>query len=399
MKKILILGNYPPPYGGVPNHIRNLANYLAESNFEISVISGGIGGEIKIKDNLKIYKLSRIEKIINCFKSLRRLGGLPINLSLLLKAPQHCFRYMYLSEYIEKKISMDGKFDIVLCYNIVLFGPVAQELNKKYGTKYIISIFGELYNPNNKGFIHNSLFIESAKKASCFISCSKHCGDSLRFLGAYKANIIQYGIDVNSFRLYSQEDILIAKKNYNIPDDKIIIGFIGRFSEELGFDDIQIFANQLLSERSDVELLLAGNPEKNIKKAENLKRKFGNRVHVFANPNFNMLSDLINVLDISLVPSKGERTCSSLAAMESLLCGVETIAYDTGGIYEILSSTFGATLISEGSKEEFMELMNKKINENTHKDYYKKIKISKAALKFDQINTNKKYRDIVESNL
>ena len=130
MKNILILGNYPPPYGGVPNHIRNLANYLSEFDYDIKIVSGGLGSVTKLKDNLIIYKLSRIEKITNFFKSMRRMREIPINLGLLLKAPHHCFRYMYLTEYIEKKILENNKFDIILCYNIVLFGPVAQELKK-----------------------------------------------------------------------------------------------------------------------------------------------------------------------------------------------------------------------------------------------------------------------------
>src|SRR5207248_2889708 len=38
-KRILLIGNFPPPYGGVPTHLAYLAPYLASHGWEVDVLS------------------------------------------------------------------------------------------------------------------------------------------------------------------------------------------------------------------------------------------------------------------------------------------------------------------------------------------------------------------------
>lgn len=38
-KKVLIVGHYPPPYGGISSHIRDVTKRLTNKDFSISILS------------------------------------------------------------------------------------------------------------------------------------------------------------------------------------------------------------------------------------------------------------------------------------------------------------------------------------------------------------------------
>ena len=42
---VLLIGNYPPPYGGVPRYIENLAPFLANQGWDVHVLSTGHSGQ------------------------------------------------------------------------------------------------------------------------------------------------------------------------------------------------------------------------------------------------------------------------------------------------------------------------------------------------------------------
>ena len=63
-KKILLIGNIPPPFGGVPAHILNLAPYLKKNGWEVSVLSSGYPRGIYYNDGVKIFKPSTKQNII-----------------------------------------------------------------------------------------------------------------------------------------------------------------------------------------------------------------------------------------------------------------------------------------------------------------------------------------------
>jgi glycosyltransferase involved in cell wall biosynthesis len=83
-KKILIVAPYPPPYGGISSHIRDVTKRLTSKDFSISILSFEKKfQQVKLNDNLHLYRVCNIIKfsfilnyinkifdIIKIFKSL-----------------------------------------------------------------------------------------------------------------------------------------------------------------------------------------------------------------------------------------------------------------------------------------------------------------------------------------
>jgi glycosyltransferase involved in cell wall biosynthesis len=68
--------------------------------------------------------------------------------------------------------------------------------------------------------------------------------------------LIENAIDLRQFsRTNDREE---AKKRLRIPANRLLIGAIGRLSEEKGFDSLILAVDQLLAQDYDVELLIAG---------------------------------------------------------------------------------------------------------------------------------------------
>ena len=49
-RSVLLIGNYPPPYGGVPLHVERLSAHLAARGWSCHVLSGGREGTRRIGD-------------------------------------------------------------------------------------------------------------------------------------------------------------------------------------------------------------------------------------------------------------------------------------------------------------------------------------------------------------
>lgn len=394
--KILILGNYPPPFGGVPGHIRDFASHLASMGHDVRIISGGVGTINIVENNITVYKIDTKFKILLFLKYILKKNKI-FKLREFWNLPKHYFRYSYLSEYLRIFPEITKDANVVLSYNLILFAPIGRIIANSLNIPHIISVFGELYNPLFSKASSIRFYRQTLDEADKIISCSRHCGSSIYNLSTNSFEAIQYGINTNTFVCLSDEVRSELRYSEGFHNECFIIGFIGRFSNELGFNDFINVATNLVSKYRNIKIIIAGNPEKNINKAIDLKNKFTDRVKIYANPQYTKLPEIINMLDLCLLPSRGARTCSSLAAMEAMSCGVRVIAYATGGIPEILDGIDGAYLVKEGDVNEMEKLATTLLIENKELNFQFRSEINALANRFDILKTNDKYFDVINS--
>src|SRR5688572_10737878 len=62
---ILLLGNYPPPFGGVPSHLRDLSHYLAAKGWSVHVLVGHTlhHGIENPAPGITVYRLNKWAKV------------------------------------------------------------------------------------------------------------------------------------------------------------------------------------------------------------------------------------------------------------------------------------------------------------------------------------------------
>jgi glycosyltransferase involved in cell wall biosynthesis len=140
----------------------------------------------------------------------------------------------------------------------------------------------------------------------------------------------------------------IFRKIFNIPDNRICIGFASRLVSSKGWKDILIAFNNL--SQSNIKLIIAGvgndfhQIEKFIQEHNILNTVLVGQIIEMRN--------FYNALDIFVMPTKKE--AFGLSHIESQACGVPIIVYNTKGINETIDQS-NSILVDVGSIKEMQK--------------------------------------------
>ncbi len=158
-----------------------------------------------------------------------------------------------------------------------------------------------------------------------------------------KFAVVYAGIDLDKYShpLKSKDEI---KKELNLPPDKIIIGWVGRF-DSIKNPLLLIQAADLLKDHPDLHFLMAGDGEL-FAQAKQLTRE----MHIednFTFPGFrNDIPDLLSVMDIYCLTSLNEGLGRSI--LEAQAAGCAVIASNVGGVPEIVEHQITGILFPSG---------------------------------------------------
>lgn len=347
---ILILGNYAPPYGGVPNHVKLFSRFLSDRGHKIFVLPGG-DGRYSNDANIEIHRFTLANKFFLLVKNISRLKFFIIfkNNNFSFSNFKYFLR-LNLFYFNSLKIIKRQKIHCCLSYNLFYYSPVAFELYKNFKIPYVVNLFGEIY--RLKEMRNNFQYYNQILTASFHnTSCSSHCANSIKLISNdINCKVVLYAIDLSIFKM----------KN-SFGDRSRKIGFFGRLDTEMGLDlfleiiktlshlnfDI-IIAGQRGNYYEEVKMFQSLNPDLNIK--------------IYSNVTSVELSDLYNECQLVLVPTRGERTCSSLAAMEAMACGCVVLGHIKGGIPELIIDGLNGYLIDYLDNSMFKDRIDYLIN-------------------------------------
>ncbi len=334
-KRLLIIGNYPPPFGGVPHHIERLCDYLVANGWKVHVLSGGTSG-IERKGNLTIHKPTYVRKLLGWLNSLmtRHLEGWLDGGSLKQERPREWRRYKLLTDVGRDIVKCYG-IEIIASYNVLSYAPIGASLAEEFSLPHVVNVFGELYK-NEELARRNASFLDNIlSRASCILSCSEHCARSVGYIGIdASAHGVTYGINLNHFT--STADGSEKRKKLKIKAGDEVVLFVGRLSREMGLDIFIKAAQALMISRPTVHCLIVGQKEEMFSAAEAFRQEFPGRVSIVTNVPYGELPQYYAIADVVTVPTQGMRTCSSLAAMEAMAVGKPVVASNIGGIPEIV---------------------------------------------------------------
>ncbi len=155
------------------------------------------------------------------------------------------------------------------------------------------------------------------------------------------------------------------RKQFNIPDDKNIVVYIGRHNEVKGYDVLTDAGRNILSKRNDTLFLIGGKPNALIPPPKNKNwRELG-----WVNP-----AELLKIADVFVLPNK--RTYFDLILLEVMSTGTPVIATNTGGNKSVQDVT-GSLIMYDGSAND----LEKKLSEFLNKTEAEKKELSTKILK------------------
>lgn len=331
-RNILIIGSYPPPYGGVPHHIEQLSAHLADQGWNCHVLSGGTAGT-KMVGKVTVHQPTYMRKAFGFLRQSfnrdfeRWLAGGP------LAQDEATFwrRYRMFAD-VGDAIVRSQKIDIVTSYNLLTYAPVGAWLSERHGIPHVISNFGEVFKFASMTR-SNRFFAHVAEQAVTRIACSEHCGNSLKRLGVdMPVKPIPHGI---STRHFSPGDASVLRQRLDLGTGPVIL-FVGRLSEEMGLGSFIAAARRVAQSRPDARFIAAGQAGDMMDVVEAAAAEPGSILRLARSVPYPELPLYYRLADIVAVPTHGDRTCSSLAAMEAMATRKPVVAFAVGGVPEII---------------------------------------------------------------
>ncbi len=379
-KNILIIGNYPPPYGGVPHHIERLTEYLIHRGWTCHVLSGGTSGN-EVKGSLFIYKPTYFSKFVALASQLfiRTFNSWLGTGTLNQDEPSFWRRYKIYSS-VGANIIKKNDIGLIVSYNLLSYSPVGAYLAEQFGLPHIINIFGEVYKFDSM-IKSKEFFARVIERSYRQLSCSSHCGKSVEQLDIeYTVQTVTYGVNIRHFTPGEATSLRNSLCLARAP----VVMFVGRLSKEMGLDSF-IAAAQIVSSRNpDARFVMVGQTgdftEKAAKQCELKDGKFILR----PDSSYADLPDYYRLADVLVVPTRGERTCSSLAAMEAMATRKAVVGFAVGGIPEIIENEKTGLLVEPESIQALADSICRLLDDESLRNRLAEAAFRESQIHFDE---------------
>ncbi|MFR0552146.1 glycosyltransferase family 4 protein [Ligilactobacillus salivarius] len=193
----------------------------------------------------------------------------------------------------------------------------------------------------------------------------KHLIDS-KFIDENKVEVIYNGVDTERFNPNVENKYLY--KEWNVPDEAIKIGMIGRVNAWKGQNDFLDAAERLLKKYSNLYIFIVGSAFAGEEwRVDELKKKIAdskNRDRIVFSEFRTDTPEIHNFFDILVLPSTNPDPLPTVV-LEAMGCGTPVVGYNHGGVTEmVVSGETGLLAEVKNSKD-----LGRKIQQVLESDY------------------------------
>jgi len=390
-KGILIIGGYPPPFGGISSHLQYLAPYLALHGYDVRIISPGTGKAVeKIDEFITVYRIIKKEKILKIIFYLpRTIKEVMKFRTINLKAWKESLNIAILTDITKGIINKNKNIVIISAYHLFPEGFIGALLSEKFHIPLVTTNFGEIYADPNFYTERLSTVKYICEKSSKILSSSQHCAGCYKLLGIEPiVEVIPYGIDIKHFSSENRGEIIRQKLGIG-KQDRVVL-FVGRMIRDMGLHTLLAAIPLVLRVRGNAKFVIAGAKGGLFDSALKLQAQYKNNVFVISDVSFKELPLYYASSAIVTAPTPNERACMGMAIKEAMASGKPVIAAKSGGIPEaVIDGETGILILPESPQALSRAILNLIDDEDTI------IRMGKAGRKraealFDKDITNQK---------
>ncbi|MBA3521647.1 MAG: glycosyltransferase family 4 protein [Gemmatimonadales bacterium] len=337
---ILLIGNYPPPFGGVPKHIEDLVPHLAQEGWDVHVLSGGTTG-VHRGEYLTVYKDSR-SRLVRRGSTVRFLvrevaagrAGPAIWASRVL--PPRVWAAVMTRVSLAAGIIARHDVRVISAYNLLSGVPVGAIAAQMYDVPLVVTNLGEIYSHRREVERQLPLIRRMVTDAAALLAPTEHCARSYGELDLQPAvRVIHHGIDLRRFR--PATDMKSLRHRLGLGEKDEVVLYVGRLVREMGLPILLAALPRLLSSRPATRLVVAGAAGDLLSEALRAAAQWPHRVTVATDVSSSNLPGYYAAATLLVVPTLGARACGSLAAAEAMASERPVVASRVGGIPEFVS--------------------------------------------------------------
>lgn len=356
--------------GGVAEYIKDLLRYLDKEKYEnILIVSNDYVNQNEINENCKkVFFVDMIREI-----ALKKDILAILKIRKIIKQEKPDILYLHSS-----KAGALGRIATLFCRKI----------------KIVYNAHGWYFNAeisHSKKKIFKWIERVLAFKTNKIVAISKSEYDSAvinQICNKDKITLIENGIDIKKYSDYFKyrEDI---RNKYKIKKNDIVIGVVGRISEQKDPITSINAACKIIKENKNVYFMFVGTGDLEEKVIRTAKE---NQIdsNIIITGWVNDVKKYISTFDIALLPSKWEGF--GLAILEYMVCKKPIIATNIGGIANILQTNRAFFIEKENANDIVKQykniISNPKINsivEENYKECINKYSIERVALQTENI--------------
>lgn len=323
---MLILGQYPPPFGGIPTHLRTFVPYLVDHGYAPTIVSSGHTWGVEQFEGFTVHRLTEDRS-----RNLRLIAGRLRRVATELAATRF-FAFEFLKAQAITAIAEQAaaRADLVVAYHLLPWGLAGARLADRFGLPFVLVNFGEIYTDMPFYQRHRRQIEYMTDRARQLVSSSEHCARSFSQIGVDKtATVIPMGVDLERFS--PTVDGSEIRSQYGVSPDGPFVLFMGRMMRDMGLhtllDAIPSFAERAVT-------LIAGAKGSLAPRAEELARAHPGAVIVATDVPFDQQPRYYAAADIIVAPSPDNRSCMGLAIKEGMAAAKPVVACRVGGIPE-----------------------------------------------------------------
>lgn len=326
MKTILLVGPFPPPYGGIASLVADLAPFLAQHGYRVRVLT-------LTKDKEEIVSPYPGVEVIR-----RRARKLHAGAFRRLPWAKHRKKLRYLEWILRevvttemvREMAVDQRPSLIGSYMVTssLFIP---HLKPAFGpqVKFMTTVFGELVERQDVIVDNKRFYTGILQNTDYVLATSQYCANLTRILDfdPGRVDIIYIGVDLEKFAPNGSADL-------QLPNGKRNVLFVGRFHNEMGLDVVLDAIPEVISQRPDVRFLLVGARGPLSAAAADVAGAFPANVHIAQDVPGSLLPSYYRASEILLAPTREKHACMGVSIKEAMACGKPIIASNSGGIPE-----------------------------------------------------------------
>lgn len=341
--KLLFLGTWPPPFGGIASHLYELLPGLVEQGYDVITLSYKIvDREIhkteKGVKNIYFFPISFFKKnafivLIRFFQGLNRRVGLSL---------KRYIRAIIISERINRLI-IEENISYVFTYDNDQI-HVLPFIKKDRLSGLFCTIYGaffltpEIYK-SEKSFLRFAIGF-----ADKILSCSMYCAASGKdFLQMdYPIKVIYNNVDQNLY--HPLKSGVAIRQRHKIPDNAIVLMTMGRVGVEMGVDFLLRNIDSIVNIDPRLIVFIVGAKADLFSHVEELA-KINPQIRYAFDIDFEDKPYYFASCNIFTAPTKEKHACMGIANIEAMMSGKALISSNSGGHPETIEDKVSGILV------------------------------------------------------
>lgn len=347
-KRLLLVGSYPPPFGGVSSFITELEKGLAEHVNQFYVLSFHSDTSMISKSpNTVIHKLPNRP---NAYL-FRSLATNPLKLLFLTykylsnvyKDP-HLYTGSLLNALITAAVAKKNRSNSITVFTTRAGATIPFIKCLLPNVPIYYCVFADPYKNPDFYEKHRRWYREAMLKAKKVFSSSHYCAAVTKlFDTSIQAGVIYVGVDTKRFHPSTPQTE--SRRQLGLPEDRELILSVARMEPEMGVPDILAIAERVLSANNKACFVMAGAKGAVTPQVEEAAAKSGGRIICRVDVTANDLPKYYAASTIVMAPTVGVHACMGVSVKEAMAAGKPVVVSDSGGLPEAVKHEYNGLII------------------------------------------------------